>query len=104
MTRCVLVALEDRTDAIWVAEGLDAITDAEIDAIIADELEPRLRDGDFTGAAIAAVEALGAANDAGRGARTHAPDGAGAGAGRRRAKARPAEARSASCCPCCSSG
>ena len=37
----VLVALGDRTDAIWVAEGLDAITDAEIDAIIADELEPR---------------------------------------------------------------
>ena len=59
----VLVALGDRTDSIWVAEGLDAITDAEIDAIIADELEPRLRDGDFTGAAIAAVEGLGAAND-----------------------------------------
>ena len=37
----VLVALGDRTDAIWVAEGLDAITDAEIDAIIAGELEPR---------------------------------------------------------------
>ena len=59
----VLVALGDRTDSIWVAEGLDAITDVEIDAIIADELEPRLRDGDFTGAAIAAVEGLGAAND-----------------------------------------
>ena len=59
----VLVALEDRTDSIWVADGLDAITDAEIDAIIADELEPRLRDGDFTGAAMAAVEGLGAAND-----------------------------------------
>ena len=59
----VLVALGDRTDTIWVAEGLDAITDAEIDAIIADELEPRLRDGDFTGAAIATVEGLGAAND-----------------------------------------
>ena len=59
----LLVALEDRTDAIWVSEGLDAITDEEIDAIIADELEPRLRDGDFSGAAVATVEALGAAND-----------------------------------------
>ena len=59
----VLVALGDRTDAIWVADGLDAISDAEIDAIIADELEPRLRDGDFSGAATAAVEGLGAAND-----------------------------------------
>ena len=59
----VLVALEDRTDAIWVAEGLDEISDDEIDAIIADELEPRLRDGDFSAAAIAAVEGLGAAND-----------------------------------------
>ena len=60
----VLVALGDRTDAIWVADGLDAISDAEIDAIIADELEPRLRDGDFSGAATAAVEGLGAANTA----------------------------------------
>ena len=59
----VLVALEDRTDAIWVAEGLDEISDDEIDAIIADELEPLLRDGDFSAAAIAAVEGLGAAND-----------------------------------------
>ena len=58
----VLVATDDRTDAIWVADGMDAITDAEIDSIIADELEPRLRDGDFTGAAVAAVEGLGAAN------------------------------------------
>src|SRR5215207_2165903 len=59
----VLVALGDRTDAIWVAPGLDAISDAEVDAIIADELEPRLRDGDFAGAAIAAVEGLGTANE-----------------------------------------
>ena len=58
----VLVAIEDRTDAIWVADGLDAITDWEIDAVIVDELEPRLADGDFAGAAIAAVEGLGEAN------------------------------------------
>ena len=99
----VLVALEDRTDAIWVAEGLDEISDDEIDAIIADELEPRLRDGDFSAAAIAAVEGLGAANDT-----AAAPDGArGAGCprSRPRARTRPAAAgRSACCCRCCSSG
>jgi uncharacterized membrane protein YgcG len=58
----LLVAVEDRTDAIWVAEGLDAITPEEVDGIIAGELELRLRDGDFTGAAVATVEGLGEAN------------------------------------------
>ncbi|HEU5205913.1 MAG TPA: TPM domain-containing protein [Candidatus Limnocylindrales bacterium] len=58
----LLVAVEDRTDAIWVSEALDGITADEVDAIIAGELEPRLRDGDFTGAAVATVEALGTAN------------------------------------------
>jgi len=58
----LLVAIEDRTDAIWVSDGLDAITPEEVDGIIAGELEPRLRDGDFTGAAVATVEALGEAN------------------------------------------
>ena len=57
----LLVAIEERTDAIWVAEGLDAITDAEIDDIIASQLEPRLRDGDFGGAVLATAEGLGAA-------------------------------------------
>ncbi len=61
----VLVAMDDRTDAIWVADGLEAITDDEIDAIIVDELEARLQDGDFAGAAIAATEALGTANASG---------------------------------------
>ena len=58
----LLVALEDRSDAIWRSDALDGITGDEIDAIIAGELEPRLRDGDFTGAAVATVEALGEAN------------------------------------------
>jgi uncharacterized membrane protein YgcG len=58
----LLVAVDDRTDAIWVSESLDGITPDEVDAIIVGELEPRLRDGDFTGAAVATVEALGAAN------------------------------------------
>ena len=57
----LLVAIDDRTDAIWVADGLDEITDDEIDTILADTLEPRLRDGDFAGAAIATAQALGVA-------------------------------------------
>jgi uncharacterized membrane protein YgcG len=57
----VLVALEDRTDQIWVADGLDQITDDELDSIVTDVLEPGLRDGDFPAAVIATVEALGAA-------------------------------------------
>jgi uncharacterized membrane protein YgcG len=58
----LVVAIEDRTDAIWVSDGLDGITPDEVDAIIVGELESRLRDGDFTGAAVATVEALGEAN------------------------------------------
>lgn len=57
----IMVALDDRTDQIWVADGLDAITDDDLDAIITDTLEPGLRDGDFPAAVIATVEALGVA-------------------------------------------
>ena len=39
------VAMDDRTDYIWVSDGLD-ITDDELDTILTEELEPRLRDGD----------------------------------------------------------
>jgi uncharacterized membrane protein YgcG len=56
----LLVALEDRTDAIWVSDALP-ITDAEINDVIVGALEPGLRDGDFPGAVIAAAEALGRA-------------------------------------------
>jgi uncharacterized membrane protein YgcG len=59
----LLVAIDDRTDFIWVSDGLDEITDDELDAIIVDTLEPRLQDGDFTDAAVATVEAVGAAAD-----------------------------------------
>lgn len=58
----VLVALDDRTDQIWVSDGLDAITDDELDEIITGRLEPGLRDGDFAGAVIGTIEALGAAS------------------------------------------
>lgn len=55
----LLVATDDRTDAIWVSEALDEITNDEIDAVIADALEPRLREGDFDAAVIDTAGALG---------------------------------------------
>jgi uncharacterized membrane protein YgcG len=56
----LVVAIEDRTDAIWISDRLaDEVTDAELDTIIAGTLEPGLRDGDFAGAAIATALALG---------------------------------------------
>ena len=61
----VVVAMDDRTDAIWVSESLDAISDAEIDRVMANVLEPSLRDGDFAGAVIASARELGLAASAG---------------------------------------
>ena len=45
----LVVAMDDRTDYIWVSDGLDEITDDELDTILVEELEPRLRDGDAPG-------------------------------------------------------
>ncbi len=59
----LLVAVDDRTDYLWVSDSLEEITDDELDAILVDTLEPGLRDGDFAAAAIATVEALGTAAD-----------------------------------------
>lgn len=59
----LVVALEDRSDAIWVSDSLP-ITDSELDEIIVDTLEPGLADGDFAGAVIATAEALGLATAA----------------------------------------
>jgi uncharacterized membrane protein YgcG len=58
----MLVALEDRTDAMWVSDGLPEITPQDRDAIIGSVIEPRLADGDFVGSVVAAAEALGQAN------------------------------------------
>lgn len=58
----LVVAIGDRTDAIWISDRVDdVISDPELDAIIADSLEPALKDGDFAGAAIATAAALGEA-------------------------------------------
>lgn len=43
----LLVALDDRRDALWVGDGLAEITDEEIDSILSTAIEPRLADGDY---------------------------------------------------------
>ena len=58
----LLVAIDDHTDAIWVSDSLP-ITDAELNAVISEQLEPALQDGDFGGAVIATAAGIGAAAD-----------------------------------------
>ena len=53
----LVVAVDDRSDAVWVSNALP-ITDDELNAIVSDTLEPGLRDGDFAAAVIATAEAL----------------------------------------------
>ncbi|HET9853201.1 MAG TPA: TPM domain-containing protein [Candidatus Limnocylindrales bacterium] len=59
----LVVALEDRSDAIWVSNALP-ISEDELNEIISDTLEPGLRDGDFAPAVIATAEALADAQEA----------------------------------------
>ena len=59
----LLVAMDDRTDYIWVSDSLDEITDDELDAILTETLEPALRAGEEADGTIAAIEALGVAAD-----------------------------------------
>ncbi len=63
----LVVALQDRTDALWLSDGLDNITNSEVDRVIASEVEPRLGDGDYAGAVAAAADGLGAAAGPGTG-------------------------------------
>ncbi len=61
----LLVALDDRHDALWVGDGLAEISDDEINDIITNSVEPQLRDGNYTGAMVDGIQAIGdaAAND-----------------------------------------
>lgn len=54
-----VVAVTDRTDFVWTEDA--DITSDEINRVTAQIAEPLLRDGDYTGAAIAVAEALGEA-------------------------------------------
>ena len=57
----LVVAMSDRTDAMWVSDGLPQITDAEIDQILSTRVEPRLAAGDPAGAVVGAAAGLGEA-------------------------------------------
>jgi hypothetical protein len=57
----LMVAFDDRSYALWVSEGLREVSDADIDEILVNVVEPRLGDGDFARAATDAARALGAA-------------------------------------------
>ncbi len=72
----LLVAVDDRSDALWVGSLLDGVTDEEIDLLLTRELEPRLARGDFEGAVAALAQGLGRALD---GESTSGGDGDGGG-------------------------
>jgi hypothetical protein len=55
----LVVALSDRSYALWVSDALTGVSDADIDRLLVEAVEPPLVDGDFGGAAIAAAEGLG---------------------------------------------
>ena len=54
----LVVALDDRTDFIWLSDGLTEVSDAELDTVISQRLEPNLGEGDFAGAVVAAADGL----------------------------------------------
>lgn len=60
----LVVAIDDRRDALWVGDLLDAATDEEIDTILADDVEPRLREDEWGAAVAGAANGLAAALDA----------------------------------------
>jgi len=74
----VVVAIDDRTDALWVGPLLDDVTDTEIDLLLAEELEPRLASGEFDGGVVALATRLGEAYG---GDITETPDGEDGGGG-----------------------
>jgi uncharacterized membrane protein YgcG len=58
----LVVALSDRTDAIWRSSPLMArLTDAELQDVLTRQVEPLLGRGDYTGAVIAAANGIGMA-------------------------------------------
>jgi uncharacterized membrane protein YgcG len=62
----LVVALGDRTDSIWRgSQSLQRLTDGEMETVLSRQVEPRLAQGDFPGAVVAATSGLAAVADAG---------------------------------------
>ena len=57
----LVVAIDDRRDALWVGDLLDDVSDEEIDIILADGVEPNLADRAWGAAIAAAANGLDAA-------------------------------------------
>ncbi len=57
----LVVAMTERTDAMWVGSLLDAVSNDEIDSILAERVEPQLRDGNYAAAVGGAATGLAAA-------------------------------------------
>lgn len=57
----LVVPVDDGTYSLWVSNGLTDITDAEIDRLLVDAVEPHLADDAFADAAVATAEELGRA-------------------------------------------
>jgi uncharacterized membrane protein YgcG len=54
----LLVALDDRTDQLWVSDSLTRITNDELDAVISRDLEPNLESGAFGDAVVATAQGV----------------------------------------------
>ena len=57
----LVVAVDDRRDALWVGDLLDTVTDEEIDRILAEDVEPLLGAGEWGAAIAGAADGLGEA-------------------------------------------
>ena len=57
----LVVAIDDRRDALWVGDLLEDVSDSEIDRILGDGVEPNLADGAWGAAIAAAADGLDAA-------------------------------------------
>ena len=61
----LVVAVEDRRDALWVGDLLDDASDEDLDRILAEQVEPSLADGDWGAAVAGAASGLAGAVDPG---------------------------------------
>jgi uncharacterized membrane protein YgcG len=57
----LVVAVDDRRDALWIGDLLNDVSDEELDLILADQVEPQLRDEAWGAAVAGAAEGLSSA-------------------------------------------
>src|SRR5688572_1747541 len=61
----LVVAVDDRRDALWVGDLLDEASDEDLDSILAEQVEPSLADGEWGAAVAGAASGLAEALDPG---------------------------------------